>query len=77
MDFIFDSIEVARPLRRIDDLNFRGSLTFSRRLKACSDSDTLSTGPVRMEADIMVSKVYKPFGPETLQIWSVFLGDIK
>lgn len=77
MEFSFDSIELSRPLRWVDDLNYTGSLSFSRRLKACSPSDTIITSWVRMEADIMVSKVYKPFGNDTLKIWSVFLGEIK
>jgi len=75
--FTFDSIEVARPLRRIDDLNYQGSLSFSRRLKACSASDTVFIGPVRLDADIFASKVYKPFGKDTLQVWGVFLGEIR
>jgi len=77
MNFTFDSIKVAEPLRRIDDFNYKGRLSFSRRLKTHSASDTLFTGPKAMEADIMVSKVYKQFGTDTLQIWSVFLGEIK
>ena len=77
MDFIFDSIEVAEPLRRTDDYNYKGRLSFSRRAKTFTDTDTVFTGPVRMEADIMVSKVYKQFGSDTLQVWGVFLGKIK
>lgn len=76
MAFTFDSITVARPLRRVDDLNYKGSLSFSRRLKACSISDTVLSDPVRMEAEVFVSKVYKLFGTDTLQVWGVFLGDI-
>lgn len=77
MDFIFDSIEVTEPLRRIDTLNYKGRLSFSRRVKISSASDTLFTGPDRMEVDIFASKVRKQFGSDTLQIWSVFLGNIK
>jgi hypothetical protein len=77
MAFNFDSITVTRPLRRVDDLNYKGSLSFSRRLKACSSSDTVFTGTVRMEAEIFVSKFFKPFGTDTLQVWGVFLGEIK
>jgi hypothetical protein len=75
--FTFDSITIARPLRRVDDLNYKGSLSFSRRLKACSSSDTVFTGPVRMEVEIFASKVFKPFGKDTLQVWSVYFGEIK
>lgn len=77
MEFIFDSMEIAEPLHRIDEFNYKGSLAFSRRVKNCSSSDTLFTGPDGMEVDILASKVYKQFGTDTLQIWSVFLGDIK
>lgn len=77
MDFIFDSIEVAAPLLRTDNFNYKGRLSFSRRVKISSASDTLFTGPDRMEVDIFASKVRKQFGSDTLQIWSVFLGDIR
>jgi hypothetical protein len=76
VDFTFDSIEVIAPLRMIDDLNYKGKLSFSRYLKSCSASDTVFSGPLRMEADIFASKVYKPFGTDTLRVWSVFLGEI-
>jgi hypothetical protein len=77
MAFTFDSIEVVKSLRRVDDLNYKGSLSFSRRLKVISANDTVITGSVRMEAEIFASKVFKPFGKDTLQVWSVFLGEIK
>jgi len=77
MAFTFDSITVARPLRRIDDLNYKGGLSFSRCLKVISATDTVITGSVRMEAEIYVSKVYKPFGTDTLQVWGVFLWNIR
>lgn len=77
IDVTFDSIEVAGHLRRIDDFNYKGKLSFSRYLKSCSASDTVFTGPVRMEADIFASKVFKAFGTDTLQVWSVFLGEIR
>jgi hypothetical protein len=77
MDFLFDSIKVARPFHRTDEFNYKGRLSFSRRIKASTASDTIFSGPDRMEADIYVSKVCKQFGTDTLQIWSVFLGNIK
>jgi hypothetical protein len=77
MDFLLDSIEVVGPLRRIDDNNYKGRLSFSRLVKACSASDTVLLSPARMEADIFASKVYKPFGTDTLLVWSVFLGEIR
>jgi len=77
MVFTFDSIEVTTPLRRIDDFNYKGRLSFSQHVKTCSSADTVFTVPVRMEADIFASKVRKPFGKDTLQVWSVFLGEIK
>jgi hypothetical protein len=76
MDFIFDSIRVTAPLHKTDDLKYKGCLSFSRRLKAISASDTVFTSPARMEADMFVSKVFKPFGTDTLLVWNVFLGDI-
>lgn len=77
MDFVFDSIEVEKPLRRTDEFNYVGNLNFSRRVKVYSPSDTLCTGPAKMEVEILASKVKKIFGADTLQVWGVFLGNIK
>jgi hypothetical protein len=76
-DYIFDSIEIARPLRSTDETDYRGSLVFSCRMIAYSSSDTVRMGPVKMEADIIAAKVKKPFGTDTLSVWGVFLGNIK
>lgn len=77
MDFIFDSIEVEKPLRRTDEFNYAGNLTFSRHVKVYSSTDTLFSGPAKMEVEILASKVKKTFGTDTLQVWGVYLGNIK
>ncbi len=76
IDFIFDSIEIANPLRRTDENSYTGTLTFSRYVKFCTTSDTAITGPATLEVEMTASKVNKAFGADTLQIWSVFLGNI-
>jgi hypothetical protein len=77
MYFMLDSISITEPLREMNDLSYKGRLSFSRHVKAFSDSDTLISSPARMEAEIIVSKVAKPFGTDTLTVWSVFLGEIR
>jgi hypothetical protein len=75
--FTIDSIEIAQPFRRIDDLNYRGRLSFLRLAKSSSTSSDYLVQPKKMEADIIAAKVSKPFGQDTLQVWGVFLGAIK
>jgi hypothetical protein len=76
-DFMFDTLEIAAPLRRIDDLNYIGRLSFSRMVKMCNSTDTLIAGPGKLEAEIFVARVKKSFGSDTLLVWKVFLGEIK
>ena len=74
---LLDSIEIERPLRRTDEFNYTGHLSFSRQIKTCSPGDTTTTAPLRMEVEILASKVSKIFGKDTLQVWGLFLGEIK
>jgi hypothetical protein len=77
LDITFDSIEIAQPFRRIDDLNYKGRLSFSRLSESTSISGDHLIRSRKMEADIFTSKVSKTFGQDTLLVWSVFLGNIR
>ena len=73
----FDSIRISEPLHRTNELNYTGSLKFSRFMKALTSTDTLIVSPTKMEVEIFVSKVKKAFGNDTLQVWNVSLGNIQ
>lgn len=73
---IIDSIWVGEPLRQTGPKNYRGNLIFSRQVKTCSPSDTLVSAWVKMKVDISAAKVKKSIGIDTLQVWSILLGDI-
>lgn len=73
----FDSIRISEPLRLTNELNYAGSLKFSRFLKTGTLTDTMITAPAKMEVEIFVSKVKKAFGNDTLQVWNVSLGNIQ
>jgi len=77
MEFKFTDVRITEPFHRTDEFNYNGRLSFSRQLKTFSFPDTAVSGYVRMETDIRVSKVYKPFGTDTLRVWGMFLGEIK
>ena len=77
INFKFEDIKVREPFRRTDEFNYKGRLSFSRTMKARNASDTVTTNPFRMEADIYASKVLKAFGKDTLRVWEVFLGEIR
>jgi hypothetical protein len=77
MDLKFDDIKLTEPLRKTDEFNYKGRLAFSRNVKTFTAFDSSTYSPARMEAEIYASKVFKAFGKDTLQVWSVFLGDIK
>ena len=77
MNLKCDSINISEPLHRTKEMNYTGSLRFYRLLEVRTSSDTLIIAPARMEVEIFVSKVKKPFGKDTLQIWNVSLGNMK
>ena len=77
LEFIFDSIKISKPLYRTNDLCYTGSLNFSQQVKSFSSFDSSITVASARKVDIIATKVRKPFGSDTLQIWRVFLGKIE
>ena len=75
--FNFDSINIIEPLHRTDDYYFQGKLIFSSQIGISDSSNTAFIKQHDMEIDIIASKVHKTFGADTLQVWGVFLGDMK
>jgi len=73
----FDSIKISEPLRRMNEMNYTGSLIFFRFQQAGISADTLIAAPAPMKVEIFVSKVKKSFGNDTLQVWNVLLGNIQ
>ncbi|MHC1777760.1 MAG: hypothetical protein AB9834_20340 [Lentimicrobium sp.] len=77
VNVLIDSISVDTPLKRSGNDLFRGTLTFYRRMEAFSPSDTLIISGTKMNVEIIAKKVNKSFGSDTLQVWGVFLGNIR
>jgi hypothetical protein len=72
----FGSVEIAESLHRTGE-GYYGTLTFSRQVTVCTVSDTTTTGKYPLEIEMVVLKSSKAFGPDTLQVWGVFLGNVK
>lgn len=72
-----DSLEISEPLHRIGDGRYAGSLKFSQSFKEFSSNDNSFTGSLSKKVDIIATKIRKQFGSDTLQIWKVYLGDIR
>ncbi len=77
VNVLIDLISIETPLQRTGNDLFRGTLTFRRSLEAFSLADTLIISGETFKADIIVQKVNKSFGADTLQVWGVFLGNIR
>ncbi|MFH1121985.1 MAG: hypothetical protein V1775_19360 [Bacteroidota bacterium] len=77
VNVLIDSICIDTPLQRSGHDLYKGTLTFYRRLEACSPSDTIMIRGNKMNIEIIAKKVNKSFGSDTLQVWSVFLGNIR
>jgi len=77
LDLNFDSIILSEPLHRDNDLNYTGNLEFFLRYDAHPVSNSVIAHSNSKRADIIATKVRKPFGRDTLQIWQVYLGNIR
>lgn len=76
-EFRFDSIEISEPLHRVDEFHYTGSIGFSQRYEFLSVTNPANTGSLNRKVDIIATKVRKHFGSDTLQIWKVYLGEIR
>lgn len=76
-NLIFDSVKVRQHFQRADDTTYTGLLNFTLRYTGASSSGkeiTCITGNV---IDIFIIKRKKIFGNDTLNVWKVYLGDMK
>lgn len=76
-DLSFDSIRISRHFRQKNETKYVGCISFLRGLKTCPQSDTVNLPTVRLETEIVLKKVKKSIGNDTLQVWSAFLGNIR
>ena len=71
----FDSIMVSRPLQQTGHGQYHGSLAGYRCATIHQGTDTLQEiQPV--EVEVLVNRNSKTFGPDTLDVWEVFLGNL-
>jgi hypothetical protein len=77
INFRIDSINVLQPLRRKDELCYAGILGFSLTINGFSSSAVNFKQTQALKVEMMVVKVEKSFGSDTLQIWKVFLGNMQ
>lgn len=77
VNVLIDSISIETPLQSTGNDLFKGTLAFHRSLEAFSLDDTLIISRDKLKADIIAQKVNKSFGSDTLQVWGVFLGNIR
>jgi hypothetical protein len=74
---IFDSIHIRHHFQRRDDTTYSGSLKFILHCKGSTVSGSESTCLEANCIDIYLVKRKKTFGGDTLNVWKVFLGDLK
>ncbi len=71
----FDSVMVLKPLQQSGHGQYRGSLAGYRRVAIHTGTDTVQEiQPV--EVEVLVNRIEKVFGPDTLDVWEVFLGNL-
>ena len=77
IDFRIDSINALKPLRSRDDLCYSGILGFSLTINGFSSSAVNFKQTEALKIEMMVIKVEKTFGADTLNVWKVFLGNME
>jgi hypothetical protein len=74
--FSVDSVNIHEPLHRIGNTTYAGSLWFNQKFNNTSLFDH-GTNYVRRKAEIYLVKEIKIFGADTLNVWTVKLGEIR
>ncbi|HNS17676.1 MAG TPA: hypothetical protein PKH94_00830 [Bacteroidales bacterium] len=72
-----DSVQTVSSLNRADEISYRGLIAFRRQLEFRASSDTTLRGNESMVAEMVAVKAIKAIGSDTLQVWEVFLGEIR
>jgi len=76
LPFTFDSIYVYEPLHRIDNMTYAGVIRFSQKF-----TDTVIPEQViksiKRNSNFYVVKEDKVFGTDSLNVWTVRLGEIR
>lgn len=73
---VFDSVSVVEPLRKTGALSYFGSLGCVQKVISVNGIDTISTPPEIITIEMIVTREEKIFGTDTIQVWSVSLGDM-
>jgi hypothetical protein len=76
-NLIFDSVKVSQHFQRADDTTYTGWLNFTLRCTETSLSGKEITCITGNAIDIFILKRNKIFGNDTLNIWKVYLGDLR
>jgi hypothetical protein len=72
-----DSVTTVSSLHRADEISYRGLIVFQRSLGFRTASDPSLGDNESMAAEMIAVKATKVIGSDTLQVWEVFLGDIR
>ncbi len=73
--FIIDSVRVEEPFRRINEESYKATLNFSQ--KSEKNSNHLNSGfVIQKNIEVVINKADKIFGPDTLSVWTLYLGKI-
>jgi hypothetical protein len=72
----FDSIRLAEPLRPSAAAEYRGLLA-ARQTSRCTAGKDSTTAVDPATVEIIAAKTAKVFGRDTLNVWEVFLGDLR
>jgi hypothetical protein len=77
-EIVFDSIHVLEPLQKHDAASYKGKLACKQTLVTESSRKVIAKNPPEpITVEIMATRTTKIFGPDTLMVWTVFLGDMQ
>jgi hypothetical protein len=72
-----DSVKTVSSLYRTGEMSYKGIIAFDRQLGFRTAIDTTLSDHESMVAEMMAVKVSRAVGSDTLQVWEVFLGEIR
>jgi hypothetical protein len=76
-EIIFDSIRVSESLARNNDHSYKGKIACNQTLSLNIHPDSVLQAHESITVEITATRSMKVFGPDTIRLWQVFLGDME
>ena len=76
-EIVFNSIRVLDPIHKAEADTYKGILACIQNVKFVMASDTINLPAEAITVEMLATKGIKVFGPDTMNVWVVSLGEME